>query len=98
MQSSTILSSSVVVAGKENTFSELGDEAVILDLKQSMYFGLDPVGTFIWQLVQEPVRVSDVYAAVLGCYNVDEDTCEREVLAFLNDLASEGLISVASDA
>ena len=82
------------MAGNDQAFSGLGAEAVVLDLNQGMYFGLDPMGTFIWQLIQEPTEVTEVCAAVLGRYKVEPERCERDVLAFLNDLASEGLITV----
>ena len=31
----------------------IGDETVILDLAGGTYFGLDPVGARIWQLIEE---------------------------------------------
>ena len=35
----------------EVLFQELQDESVLLDLKSGVYFGLDIVGTRIWQLL-----------------------------------------------
>ena len=94
---STISLSSVVVASEDQASSGLGEEAVILDLNQSMYFGLDPVATFIWQQLQEPVGVAAVRDAVMARYDVEAAQCEQDVLSFLNDLASEGLLSVRDE-
>lgn len=94
---STVSLSSVVVASEDQASSGLGEEAVILDLNQSMYFGLDPVGTFIWQQVQEPVRVEAVRDAVLARYEIDAAQCEQDVLGFLSELAAEGLVSVRDE-
>ena len=94
---SSVSLSSIVVASEDQASSGLGEEAVILDFNKSMYFGLDPVGTFIWQQLQEPVRVTAVRDAVVERYGVEVERSERDVLDFLNDLASEGLISVREE-
>lgn len=90
--------SSLVVASEDQASSGLGDEAVILDLNQSTYFGTDRVGTFIWQQLQEPVRVDQICEAVEGRYDVEPDRCEQDVLRFLGELAEEGLILVREEA
>ena len=71
--------SSVVVASEDQASSGLGEEAVILDFNQSMYFGLDPVGTFIWQQLQEPVRVTAVCEAVVPQYGVEAERCATQL-------------------
>jgi len=41
-----------IAVSSDALFQEVEGEAVILDLAQSQYFGLDEVGTRIWQLLQ----------------------------------------------
>ena len=43
---------SSVVAFKEQTSSDLGGEAVILNFKSGVYYGLNPVVASIWNLIQ----------------------------------------------
>ena len=43
---------SIVVAAKERTSSDLGGEAVILNLKSEVYYPLNPVGASVWNLSQ----------------------------------------------
>ena len=43
-----------IAASTDQVSRKLGDESVVLSLSQSSYFGMDEVGTRIWQLVQEP--------------------------------------------
>jgi hypothetical protein len=59
-----------------------------------MYYGLDQVGSRIWELVREPIRVSDLRDAIEREYDVDPQQCETDVLAFLRELAFKGLIEV----
>ena len=50
-----------IVAVVENQVSvELAGEAVILNLGSGMYYGLDPVGARIWELLQEPRTVAEI--------------------------------------
>ncbi len=62
---------SVVVAANEQLSSNMGGETVILNLADSTYYGLDPVGTRVWDLVQEPKTVREVVDTLLQEYEVD---------------------------
>ena len=89
---------SVVAASQNLSASELGDEVVLLDFGSSAYFGLDPVGAHIWRAIQAPTRVEAVCDAVLERFEVERDQCERDVVAFLDELVAEGLAEVRDDA
>ena len=84
----------IVVAGKDQLFCDLGGEAAILNAKTGMYYGLDPVGARVWSLIQQPRTVQNVHEALLSEYDVEPDRCERDLLALLNQLLAEGLIEV----
>jgi hypothetical protein len=87
-----ISASATVVTAKDKISADLADETVILDLTSGTYYGLDALGTRIWSSIQEPRTVSDVRDVLLDEYEVDPDRCERELVAFLRDLAAQGLI------
>ncbi len=74
---------------------QVGDETVILDLGSGMYFGLDPVGARIWQLLSEGHQVDAVVTTLLGEYNVTEDQLRQDVNNLVSELASRGLIEVS---
>jgi Coenzyme PQQ synthesis protein D (PqqD) len=75
----------------------LADEAVILNLQNGMYYGLDPVGTRIWSLIQEPRTVHEVCAGMLQEYDVEPARCEQELLLLLQELAANGLVEVTDE-
>ena len=87
--------SSVVVATSDQVSAGLKEEAVVLGLKRGTYYGLDEVGARIWDLVHEPMKVSDVRDTIVAEYEVDEETCLRELLDFLTKLEAEKLIEVS---
>jgi hypothetical protein len=75
-------------------FQELQGEAVLLNLKSGVYFGLDPVGTRIWQLFAKHEVLSEVAQAMLAEYDVVEDKCSEDLLKLVDDLEKQELISV----
>lgn len=74
----------------------MGEETVLLDLASGIYFGLDPVGSRIWSLIESPRPISEIRDELLKEYEVDETTCENEVLRFLNQAAERGLIDFSA--
>ena len=82
----------VVVASPEQVSSKLGEEVVILNLRNGVYYGLDPIGTRIWELIQEPRSVRQVCEVLLEEYDVTFEQCAEDVLALMRDLQAQGLI------
>ena len=85
---------SLVVASKEQLSCDLVGEAVILNMKTGVYYGLDSVGAMVWTLLQEPRRVSEIVDTVLTEYDVEPDRCERDLLNLLTGLKAVELIEV----
>jgi hypothetical protein len=87
-----------VVVARNQSSCNLAEEAVILDLKAGVYYGLNATGTRVWNLIQQPRTVEQVRDAILDEYDVDADDCERDLLALLQDLQNRGLVRAESDA
>lgn len=68
------------------------DEMVLLDLDSGTYFGLDPVGARIWDLVSEGLTLSAVCERMLGEYDVSRETLEHDVLRLVDALTKENLL------
>lgn len=71
---------------------QVGDETVILDLASGTYFGLDPVGARIWQLMGEGKTLSEICDTMLDEYEVTRDALERDVIELAQELSAQGLI------
>jgi len=88
---------SIVVAAKDQVSCELAGEAAILNIKNGVYYGLDPVGARIWSLMQEPRAVADIQNTITGEYDVEPERCARDLVGLLEKLLAEGLIEVKDD-
>ncbi len=75
---------------------EVGDETVILDLASGTYYGLDPVGARIWQLMAEGRPLEQVCAAMLDEFDVSRAALEQDLDRLVTELAEKGLISLSS--
>ena len=74
----------------------LDEEIVILNLESSLYFGLEGVGACIWSAIEEPANAAEICRKVMERFDVGEDQCLNEVLGFLDQLATAGLIETTS--
>ncbi len=70
----------------------LQGEAVILNYKSGVYYGLNPVGATIWQLIQESKTPREIHGALLDDYEVDSARCWNDLLTLLAELRQAGLI------
>lgn len=73
---------------------QLGEETVLLHLGTENYYGLDEVGSRVWQLLREHRTVDPIVAALLVEYEVDETTLRNDLDRLLAELADLGLIHV----
>jgi hypothetical protein len=73
-------------------FQEVSGESVLLDLASEQYFGLDEVGTRVWQLLGESRRLDEVYERLLREYEVEPDALTCDLWELLEALAEAGLI------
>ena len=98
MGNSIVSERTIVTASSNLVSTELGGETVILHLGDGIYYGLDAVGTRIWDLIQEPKSVAQVRDALLEEYDVDPDRCLSDLIALLQDLTNRNLIEVRDEA
>jgi hypothetical protein len=94
MADAPIALETTVVVSPNQVSTSLGHEAVILGADAGEYYGLNEVGARVWELVQQPVQVSAICAALCAEYEVQTDECERDVLELLTDLRGRGLLDV----
>jgi len=73
---------------------EVSGETVLLDLESEHYFGLDEVGTRIWQLAKETDDLNAIYQTLLAEYDVAEIRLQQDLDNLLAEISSLGLITL----
>jgi hypothetical protein len=72
----------------------LQGEEVILNLTTGVYFGLDPVGTRVWHLIQEQQSLPKVLDRLLEEYDVTEVPCAEDLLSLVVQMRKKGLVEI----
>lgn len=95
--STTLDMTAVYVPSPDAIESRLGEETVILHIESETYFGLDAVGTVVWERLGQSDGMSpqDICALVRSVFSEAPDSMEAEVTEFLEQLAEHGLIQNA---
>ena len=93
---SSLSDASRIVVSKDQVSCDLAGEAAILNLKNGIYYGLNPVGARIWALIQEPVTFAQIRDALLDDYDVERLSLESDIRDLLNQLAEQGLVEVSA--
>lgn len=83
------------VASPEQLSATLGEEVVILGLRDSVYYGLNGVGTRIWELLQTPRTIAEITAIVVGEYQVSAEDAAADLRQLIEDLHARGLVALS---
>jgi len=71
---------------------EVNGETVLLDLDGESYFGLNEVGTRIWQLITAEQTVAEVLSILSDEYDASAEQLDNDVSELLAKLADAGLV------
>lgn len=85
----------LVVASHDTHLStNLGDEFVVLNLADEIYYGLKGVGARIWELVQEPRTVGYISDTIAREYDVDPTVSAADTEKFLEELSQRSFVEI----
>ncbi len=73
-------------------FNQIDGEVVMLSIENSEYYGMDKVGSRIWELLEQPVSFKELIGKLREEYEVPEQKCAEDTLAFINKLKDKKLI------
>ena len=83
-----------VTANRDHLVAELSGETVILHVEKGVYYGLNKLGTRVWSLIQEPRTIDELVQTILNEYEVEPKQAERDLVALVQDLATNGLAEI----
>lgn len=83
-----------IVASADVVSRIVDGEAVLLDLASGKYFGLNEVGSRLWEHVRDEITVGLLCERLQGEFEVDAPTLRSDVDELLHELADKQLITV----
>lgn len=84
----------IVERNHEIDASDLDGEKVMMDMERGNYFMLNPIGSRIWDLINEPISVHQLVSLLREEYDVNEAECLEGVKDFLHELHHSNLLNI----
>ena len=72
---------------------ELSGETVLLNLESGVYYGLDTVGTRVWQLLMQGRTIDAICETMIDEYDVARDVLRDDVLRLVGELRERGIVT-----
>ena len=83
-----------VVVPEQVLFQELEGESVLLNLDTETYFGLDDVGTRMWEALTGSDAIESAYNSLLTMYDVSPEELRQDLTELVEQLLDKGLLSL----
>jgi hypothetical protein len=81
----------MVAVSEDAVFRELDGEAVVLNLETGIYYGLDTVGTAIWQAIEPRGSLRQAFDRIVAEFAADPSTIESDLIELADHLLDKGL-------
>lgn len=75
----------------------LDEELIMLDLESENYFGLDEVGTRMWEVLCSAPSLQAAFDQLLSEYDVDAERLHLDLEKLVNQLLGHGLVRIQAD-
>jgi len=76
---------------------ELEGESVLLNLDTERYYGLDQVGTRMWNVMTQSDSLQVAFDILVEEYDVDPETLRQDMTNLVQELLSNGLLAARDD-
>lgn len=83
-----------IVATDDQVSCNLEGKSLLLQVSSGHYFGLNEVGSLVWEKVQAGSTFDEIVEAVTATYAAGREQVENDVENLLRELEAEGLIQV----
>ena len=89
----TLTSQSRIATTRCQVSCDLAGETAIVNFENGVYYGLDAVGTQIWNRLAG-TTFGELCDSLIRDYDVEPSRLEADVRSFLRELAEQGLIEI----
>jgi hypothetical protein len=91
---SSITTETILRRKPDAVFAAVGSDVVLMSIEHGKYLGLDDIASEIWQLIEQPIAVRALCAALAEKFDAEPAVIERDVAALLDQLMSFAMVEV----
>ncbi len=92
-----IILSTIVRQSEDYIGSSIGDEIVLMSLKQGSYFSLDKIGSIIWDKIKNEIEIQILCDYLVSISNANIEQCQKDVIEFLENLYTNKMIQIKNE-
>jgi hypothetical protein len=86
---------SIIQRNPEMVSADMDGEVVMMSIEDSAYYGLNAVGSDLWEALESPVSITSLCQRVIKNFDIDAKSCELDVMELLTDLRERKLVQFA---
>ena len=79
---------------KDVIIQELEGDAILLNIQDGMFFGLNPVAHRMWELLTELGEAEKVLTQLRQEYEASEEQLRQDLIDFIEKLRLKGLVEI----
>jgi len=83
-----------IVAITDQISCNISDETVVLSFKDGVYYGMNAVGSHIWELIQEPRTMNEIRKSIQEVFDVTPEQCDLDLESFLKEIHERNLLEI----
>ncbi|HEX3007867.1 MAG TPA: lasso peptide biosynthesis PqqD family chaperone [Bacteroidales bacterium] len=96
-ETSRLNTDSIVQRNPKLIANQMDGEIVMMSVENGEYYGLDEIGSRIWELIESPVSVDQLINSLMTEFDVNHEECLNDTLEFLEDLRGKDLLLVINE-
>lgn len=86
---------SIITRNEDLLSGMVDDEAVIMSINSGSYHFINETGRRIWELLEQPKTVAELCDILIEEFDVDLETCQKDVMRYLEALQTRQVILVS---
>lgn len=90
------IGSTIIVRVSDLLTAEVDGELVAMSVEQGKCYGLNAVGTRVWNLIEQPRSVDSVCEQLMIEYAIEEAQCRREVAELLQSMHTQKMLTFSA--
>lgn len=74
--------------------NEVDGETVMMSIENGSYYGMNPTGNYIWNLLEQEKSIADLIESIAKTFTLSQEQCENEVLPFIQKMIDEKILLI----
>ena len=72
---------------------DMDGETVMMDIESGNYFGINVVGSYIWEVLESEHTVEEIIVSLKTQFDISEsDTVQEDIISFLGNMVEKKLV------